>query len=93
MNEYRSRAPSAAAGGPFRGGEGGGQGVRDPNSEPGQGRSHKEACVCPMIGHGVGGECVVDGQIAGWYKGNEGGEELARCGGAVGWGWHGGAAP
>ena len=23
-----------------------------------------------------GGECVVDGQIAGWYKGNEGGEEL-----------------
>ena len=40
-----------------------------------------------------GGECVVDGQIAGWYKGNEGGEELARCGGAIGWGWHGGAAP
>ena len=40
-----------------------------------------------------GGECVVDGQIAGWYKGNEGGEELARCGGAVGWGWRGGAAP
>jgi len=59
MNEYRSRAPSAAAGGPFRGGEGGGQGVRDPNSEPGQGRSHKEACVCPMIGHGVGGGCGV----------------------------------
>ena len=40
-----------------------------------------------------GGECVVDGQIAGWYKGNEGGEELARCGGAIGWGWHGGVAP
>ena len=34
--------------------------VRDLNSEPGQGRSHKEACVCPMIGHGVGGECGVD---------------------------------
>ena len=41
-------------------GDGGGQGVRDLNSEPGQGRSHKEACVCPMIGHGVGGECGVD---------------------------------
>ena len=36
-------------------GDGGGQGVRDLNSEPGQGRSHREACVCPMIGHGVGG--------------------------------------
>ena len=23
-----------------------------------QGRSHKEACVCPMIGHGVGGGSV-----------------------------------
>ena len=75
-------------------GDGGGQGVRDLNSEPGQGRSHREACVCPMIGHGVGGGvCSRDGQIAGWYKGNEGGEELARCGGAVGWGWRGGAAP
>ena len=41
-------------------GDGGGQGVRDLNSEPGQGRLHKEACVCPMIGHGVGGECGVD---------------------------------
>ena len=73
----------------------GGQGVRDLNSEPGQGRSHKEACVCPMIGHAMawGGECGVYGQIAGWYKGNEGGEELARCGGAIGWGWHGGAVP
>jgi len=38
-----------------------------------QGRSHKEAYVCPMIGHGVGCVCGVDGQIAGWYKGNEGG--------------------
>ena len=35
----------------------------------------------------------MDGQIAGWYKGNDGGEELARCGGAIGWGWHGGVAP
>ena len=35
----------------------------------------------------------MDGQIAGWYKGNEGGEELARCGGAIGWGWHGGVVP
>ena len=71
---------------PLSGG-GGGQGR--------QGRSHKEACVCPMIGHGVGGGvCSRDGQIAGWYKGNEGGEELARCGGArwVGLARWGGAA-
>jgi hypothetical protein len=59
--------PSAAAGGSSLSGERGGQGR--------QGRSHNEACVCPMVGHGVlGGEWGVDGQIAGWYnKGNEGG--------------------
>ena len=42
--------------------------------------------MCPMVGHVVwGGQCGVDGQIAGWYKGNEGGAELTRFGGAVGW--------
>ena len=52
-----------------------------------------------MIGHGVGGECGVDGQVlySGVVQGQRrrGGadQELTRCGGAVGWGWHGGAAP
>ena len=59
-----------------------------------QGRSHKEACVCLMIGHGVGGGVrSVRSDSGVVLKGNEGGEELARCGGAIGWGWHGGAAP
>jgi hypothetical protein len=76
-------------------GDGGGQGVRDLNSEPGQGRSHREACVCPMIGHGVGGGVcsgrsdsgVVQGQRrrggvgAMWRRRRVG---LARWGGAVG---------
>ena len=75
-------------------GDGGGQGVRDLNSEPGQGRSHKEACVCSMIGHGVGGGVcsgrsdsgVVQGQRrrggagAMWRRHWVG---LARWGGAV----------
>jgi hypothetical protein len=52
------------------------------------GRTKRPAC--PMIiGHGVGGEGGVDGQITGYgviHKSNEGGVELTRFGGAVGWG-------